>query len=102
MKMVSPLFYLFIFLMISCSEEKKTEISEENKTEKKEVELHSDITCPSCGFTKNEAMPTEQCMLRYTCTKCNIEMYAQEGDCCVFCSYGTVKCPSVEEAMSEE
>lgn len=54
----------------------------------------SDITCPSCGFTKNERLPTEVCLIKYTCQKCSKDIFPKEGDCCVFCSYGTVKCPS--------
>jgi hypothetical protein len=61
------------------------------------VSMSSDITCPTCGYTKTETLPTEVCQLKYTCTKCNTEMFPKEGDCCVFCTYGTHKCPSKQE-----
>lgn len=54
----------------------------------------SDITCPACGHTRTEQLPTTVCLLKYTCPTCKTVIYPKEGDCCVFCSYGTVKCPS--------
>jgi hypothetical protein len=56
----------------------------------------SEITCPKCGFKKMEVMPTDVCQLKYTCTKCQAELYPEKGDCCVFCTYGTKKCPSMQ------
>ena len=54
----------------------------------------SEITCPKCGFKKKETMPTEVCLIKYTCTKCKTDLHPKDGDCCVFCTYGTQKCPS--------
>lgn len=51
------------------------------------------ITCPHCGFKKEETMPTDVCQLVYDCSKCKKKIFAKEGNCCVFCSYGSVKCP---------
>jgi hypothetical protein len=56
--------------------------------------LHSEITCPKCAFKRTELLPTEVCLLRYKCSACQYEMTPKDGDCCVFCSYGTHKCPS--------
>ena len=58
--------------------------------------LLSEITCPKCNFTKKEKMPTDICLLKYTCTSCKTELFPKEEDCCVFCSYGTEKCPSMQ------
>lgn len=58
------------------------------------LSLESEITCPKCNFRKKEMMPTDQCLLKYTCTNCRAELYPDEKDCCVFCTYGTHKCPS--------
>lgn len=88
---------IFVFLIFACTQEKKSASPAETPVETKEVALRSDITCPQCGFTKNEMMPTEQCLLKYTCSNCKAELFAKDGDCCVFCSYGTVKCPSMNE-----
>ncbi|HWY35456.1 MAG TPA: GDCCVxC domain-containing (seleno)protein [Nitrosopumilaceae archaeon] len=58
--------------------------------------IKSAITCPKCGHKKMETMPTDVCLIKYTCEKCNTDLYPKKGDCCVFCTYGTVKCPSMQ------
>lgn len=63
-------------------------------TKKAADSLQSEITCPQCGHKKMESMPTDACIVRYTCEKCKTDMFPKEGDCCVYCSYGSVKCPS--------
>lgn len=37
-------------------------------------------------------MPTDACQYFYQCTNCKEVLKPKPGDCCVFCSYGTVKC----------
>ena len=56
--------------------------------------LTSVIKCPECGFEKEEKMPTNSCQFFYECTKCKTILHPKQGDCCVFCSYGSVRCPS--------
>lgn len=55
--------------------------------------LESTITCPTCGAHKTESMPTNACRFFYACTACGAMLRPLAGDCCVFCSYGTVACP---------
>jgi hypothetical protein len=43
-------------------------------------------------------MPTDSCMYFHQCAGCQKLLTPQPGDCCVFCSYGSVKCPPVQEA----
>ena len=62
--------------------------------EGKTVELESTITCPKCGHSKNETMQTDTCQFFYECENCKTVLRPKQGDCCVYCSYGTVKCPS--------
>lgn len=59
--------------------------------------LVSTITCPQCGFEKEEIMPTDACLFFYECTNCKALLRPVRGDCCVFCSYGTVKCPPKQQ-----
>ncbi|MCL5428680.1 MAG: hypothetical protein M1347_02600 [Chloroflexi bacterium] len=59
-----------------------------------EVQLLSVITCPHCGFQREEQMPMHACQHFYRCTNCGIMLKPNKGDCCVFCSFGTVRCPS--------
>ncbi|MEQ8878426.1 MAG: GDCCVxC domain-containing (seleno)protein [Cyclobacteriaceae bacterium] len=62
-----------------------------------EVVLKSTITCPNCGHQKEETMPTDACQYFYECENCNIVLKPKEGDCCVYCSYGTNACPPIQE-----
>jgi hypothetical protein len=62
-----------------------------------DVELHSTLTCPGCGFARDEEMPTDSCTWFYECQGCHALLKPKPGHCCVFCSYGTVKCPPMQE-----
>ncbi len=59
-----------------------------------ESTLESTITCPECGFAKEETMLNDSCQFFYDCINCKATLKPKAGDCCVFCSYGTIKCPS--------
>ena len=54
------------------------------------------LTCPQCGFAKTETMPADACQFFYECTACRARLRPKPGDCCVFCSYGSVKCPPIQ------
>ena len=58
-----------------------------------ELTLISTITCPECGHQKEETMPTDACQYFYECDNCHTVLKPLKGDCCVYCSYGTAKCP---------
>ncbi len=59
------------------------------------------LTCPECGVTKEEEMPTDVCQFFYDCTNCGALLRPREGDCCVYCSYADRRCPSKQlEAAS--
>ena len=58
--------------------------------------LTSTITCPHCGYQQQEEMPVDACQYFYSCKKCKTILKPKQGDCCVFCSYGSVKCPPVQ------
>ena len=62
-----------------------------------EVQLKSRITCPYCGHQATETMPTDACVRFYRCKGCGQLLRPKDGTCCVFCSYGTVPCPPVQE-----
>ena len=55
--------------------------------------LESILTCPECGFSKSETMPLDNCLFFYACEGCKAVLRPKRGDCCVFCSYGSMKCP---------
>lgn len=54
------------------------------------------ITCPYCGTAKLEQMPANACQYFYDCTGCGARLKPRSGDCCVFCSYGSVPCPPIQ------
>ena len=58
--------------------------------------LQSVITCPHCATEKLETMPTDACQFFYKCTGCGARLRPKPGDCCVFCSYGSVPCPPIQ------
>jgi hypothetical protein len=58
--------------------------------------IDSTITCPVCGFAKRETMPTDACQVRYQFPQCGELLKPKPGDCCVFCSYGSVPCPPIQ------
>ena len=57
------------------------------------VERYSVLTCPHCGAARREEMPTDACQFFYECGSCGTLLRPKPGDCCVFCSFGSVKCP---------
>lgn len=61
------------------------------------TKLISTITCPECGHKKEETMPTDACQFFYECENCKKVLRPLDGDCCVYCSYGDVACPSIQE-----
>jgi len=60
------------------------------------VILQSVVTCPQCGHQQQETMPTDACQFFYECPHCKALLRPKPGDCCVFCSYGSVKCPPMQ------
>lgn len=65
------------------------------------MNLQSTITCPNCGSVKTETMSTDACQFFYDCASCGVRLKPKTGDCCVFCSYGDVPCPPVQEALEK-
>ncbi|HWD89582.1 MAG TPA: GDCCVxC domain-containing (seleno)protein [Mucilaginibacter sp.] len=65
-----------------------------------QIQLLSVLMCPQCGYQKEETMPTDACQYFYVCENCQETLKPIQGDCCVFCSYGTVKCPPVQQGSS--
>ena len=64
------------------------------------IQTQSIITCPNCGFQKEETMREDSCQFFYECEKCKSVLRPKKGDCCVYCSFGSVKCLSLEKNES--
>ena len=63
------------------------------------IRQQSVLTCPQCGHRETEIMPTDACQWFYDCKGCAAVLKPKAGDCCVFCSYGTVPCPPVQRDL---
>ncbi|WP_405120304.1 GDCCVxC domain-containing (seleno)protein [Pseudomonas leptonychotis] len=59
--------------------------------------LESVLTCPHCGHAQQETMPTDACQFYYECLNCKTLLRPQAGHCCVFCSFGSVPCPPIQQ-----
>ena len=56
----------------------------------------STVTCPLCGHQQIEDKPSDACQYFYECKGCKTLLKPKPGDCCIFCSYGSVPCPPVQ------
>ena len=50
-------------------------------------------------FAATEIMPIDACLYFYECQGCHKLLRPKAGDCCVFCSFGSDKCPSIQLAQ---
>lgn len=60
------------------------------------IRLSCILRCPACSAEREETMPENACQFFYECPKCRTLLRPKPGDCCVFCSYGSVACPPVQ------
>ena len=60
--------------------------------------LESLLTCPHCGFAEAQIMPTDACLYFHECAGCRTLLRPKPGDCCVFCSYGSIRCPPIQSS----
>ena len=58
------------------------------------------LCCPNCNHTQSEDMPALDKTRFYQCEDCNEIVKARESDCCVYCSYGEVKCPPTQAQLN--
>ena len=61
-----------------------------------EIIQESMLTCPECGHSEIETMPVNACQFFYDCKGCGVILRPKQGDCCVFCSFGSIKCPPMQ------
>ncbi|MGB9428882.1 MAG: GDCCVxC domain-containing (seleno)protein [Gammaproteobacteria bacterium] len=66
------------------------------------VILISILTCPQCGQRSEESMPVDACQFFHECPHCHALLKPKPGDCCVFCSYGSVPCPPKQQARADD
>ena len=59
------------------------------------------VTCPACGCQVEEHMPDDHCVVVWPCPGCDRALKPKAGDCCVFCSYGSVPCPPIQAGSKD-
>lgn len=64
------------------------------------LETRATIRCPHCGIESNQEMPLDACRIIYRCESCGTILRPKAGDCCVFCSYGSLPCPPKQEEQA--
>ncbi len=62
--------------------------------------LTSLLRCPACGHMEPLRMPTDACVFFYECAACRTLLRPKAGDCCVFCSFGSVPCPPIQSGRA--
>lgn len=62
-----------------------------------QVSFKTRITCRNCGATEDITMHSSLPERSFTCKKCTTVLLAHSDECCVYCSYGSVQCPPVQE-----
>ena len=67
-----------------------------NSVQSNKIMLLSTITCPECGHKQEESMPINACQFFYECKSCKALLKPKKGDCCVYCSFGSVACPPIQ------
>ena len=67
-----------------------------------DTRIQSSLRCPACGFAESLIMPENACIVLHSCTSCGLVIRPATGDCCVFCSYGSVPCPPIQEGTPRE
>jgi len=63
----------------------------------RDLNLKSIITCPECNYQQEENIPIIYGKYIYKCKNCGKILLPKEGDCCVFCSYGSIPCAAKQK-----
>lgn len=66
-----------------------------------EITTQAKLTCPQCDFVQVVEMPANTCQFFYQCINCKAVLRPRAGDCCVFCSYAGIPCPTRQLDMQE-
>ena len=64
--------------------------------------LEAIITCPACGYRQRLTMEAFGQRLLWPCPACGSSLRPRPGEHCVYCSYASVPCPTVQRAQLAE
>jgi hypothetical protein len=63
----------------------------------KTVKIETILSCPYCGKQQRVFMSLSGVKSSLYCFFCEQKIFSKDGVCCVFCSYGSAKCPVAQE-----
>lgn len=66
-----------------------------------QIHYQSLLVCPQCHHQYQVEMPEDSCVISFDCERCANVLQSNSGDCCVFCSYGSVPCPSIQQKQEK-
>ncbi|WP_293596999.1 MULTISPECIES: GDCCVxC domain-containing (seleno)protein [unclassified Polynucleobacter] len=62
--------------------------------------LHTTITCPNCRGQESLEISQGYSQHLYRCPSCSTILKPKSGDCCIFCSFGSLDCSSAEQNLA--
>jgi hypothetical protein len=65
-----------------------------------EIIITTVICCPVCKFKSELRMIPNESKVFHFCEECGAKLKPRPGDCCVYKSFGTVPCVSVQEGKA--
>uniref|UniRef100_UPI00404742C2 GDCCVxC domain-containing (seleno)protein n=1 Tax=Polynucleobacter sp. TaxID=2029855 RepID=UPI00404742C2 len=60
----------------------------------------STITCPHCLGLDILEIPKGESHHLYRCPACSVILKPKSGDCCIFCSFGSIECSNSEQNLA--
>jgi hypothetical protein len=67
-----------------------------------DIELFSTLTCPNCGHHTEFQMPVHASKKFFECPHCKTSFSSKEDECCIFCTFGSVRCPATQLKLRQE
>lgn len=64
------------------------------------VVRESTLVCPRCNHGERMMMAENSSLVVHVCQSCGLEMHRLPGNCCLFCTWGTVPCPTAQRAYN--
>ncbi|WP_394352849.1 GDCCVxC domain-containing (seleno)protein [Flavivirga algicola] len=66
------------------------------------MSLKTTISCPYCHHKMTTKMSQTSIHYLHECNNCFKVLRVPKDNCCIFCSYGTRKCPSAQKAFQDK
>ncbi len=64
--------------------------------------LETTISCPYCNHKMTAKMSQTSIHFLHECNNCHKILKPVKGHCCIFCSYGDIKCPNTQKEFQDK